>query len=867
MNRVLLDILVVLVAAKLAAEIADRVGVPAVVGEIVAGVLIGPSVLGFVEPNSVLATLAELGVILLLLEVGMEMDLGDLGRVGRAALSVATIGVIVPFGLGTAASLALGLETGEAVFVGAALTATSVGITARVFGDLRALATIEARTVLGAAVADDVIGLLILTVVTRVVTEGSVSLVGVVGLAALAVGFLVVSTMVGLRLAPPLFRTVARHSRSTGTLVAVALAFTLGLAELAHAVQLAPIIGAFVAGLALARTVPAERIRRELAPVGHLFVPVFFLQIGIDADVREFARPGALGIAAALLAVGVFGKLVAAAGLFGAPGDRLLVGLGMIPRGEVGLIFATLGLREGVFGDDVYAALLVVVLVTTLATPSALRWRLRQMRSDAADDAGGALLAAIEAARRRDRDSLELLQGLPPGVRQLDAPTQAALMGLLVDGDEEAWRLLAMSGVIARALPELGEVLDARSRDVIADPLAPFRWPRVGALRADAEQDAAVLLAALALDTADRSGGGAHGTIHASSPARAIARATAVRLGSPTEEVERAEALVDDAELLVGTARRPDGLDEEPVLALAAHLRDATQLQRLHRLVRSSGLEVWEVERVDALTKLCADALDPDDATLASSLDVERRRRLAVACLELPRAPTAIELIDGAPRAYMLRHDPATVARHVMRRSSHVGRRDAHVYVDEILHADPPERHEWRVEFVARDRIGLLAREARVLAEFRADVIEASVVTWPGRRALASFRVASATPPDAKALATRTRELLALPMSAPPDDRIELTFDDHGSPWYTRCTARGPDRVGVLAAVATAMAVGGASVHSAVIATSGDRLDDVFELTDRRGSKLDARAKARIERALRDGSIRGARGAWLLTRP
>jgi len=256
--------------------------------------------------------------------------------------------------------------------VGAALTATSVGISARVFGDLRALATVEARTVLGAAVADDVIGLIILTVVVRLVEVGSVSPSEVAVVVVVAIGFLVVSLLVGVRMVPPLFGLISRHGRSAGTMVALALAFALAfalaVAELASAAKLAPVIGAFVAGVALARSPVSDRVRRELAPVGHLFVPVFFLQIGIDTDIGQFIEPSVLGIAGVLLIIAVGGKLVSAVGMFSAPGDRVLVGIGMMPRGEVGLIFAAIGLRQGVFGEDIYAALLLVVLVTTLLT-------------------------------------------------------------------------------------------------------------------------------------------------------------------------------------------------------------------------------------------------------------------------------------------------------------------------------------------------------------------------------------------------------------------------------------------------------------------------------------------------------------------
>ena len=250
-TAILLDILVVLIAAKLAAEIAERVGVPAVVGEIVAGIVVGPSVLGLVESNETLSVLGELGVILLLLGVGMEMDLGGLGAVGRASMSVAIVGVVVPMVAGFGVASAFGHSDNQSLFIGAALAATSVGITARVFSDLRALATVEARTVLGAAVADDVLGLVILTVVVRLVSQGSVSVLDVAGILLVAVAFLVLTAALGSRFAPGLFHFLDRHARSAGTLVALALAFTLAFAELADAAQLAPIVGAFVAGLAL----------------------------------------------------------------------------------------------------------------------------------------------------------------------------------------------------------------------------------------------------------------------------------------------------------------------------------------------------------------------------------------------------------------------------------------------------------------------------------------------------------------------------------------------------------------------------------------------------------------------------------------
>ena len=378
--RLLLDLLVVLVAAKVAAEVAEWLRVPAVLGEILAGVLVGPSVLGLVELGGdrgvSLGMLAEIGVLLLLLQVGMEMDLGELGKVGRSSLLTAVIGVAAPFAAGVAVALPFGVGTETAIFIGAALTATSVGITARVFGDLRALATTEARVVLGAAVADDVLGLVILTVVVKVVTGGSVGVGVVVGTLGLAVLFLLVTGVLGLLVVPRLLDRVHRMSASPATVTVAAFAVTIGFAELADSAKLAFIIGAFMAGLGLGRSQHHDRIARDLGSVGNLLIPVFFAQIGINADLGAMFQPSVLGLAAALSVVAVLGKLASAAGTFGTSVDRLLVGLGMIPRGEVGLIFASIGLTNGVLDADQYGALILVVLLTTLMTPPLLRWRL-----------------------------------------------------------------------------------------------------------------------------------------------------------------------------------------------------------------------------------------------------------------------------------------------------------------------------------------------------------------------------------------------------------------------------------------------------------------------------------------------------------
>jgi Kef-type K+ transport system membrane component KefB/glycine cleavage system regulatory protein len=872
-NSVLVDILVVLVAAKIAAEIADRINVPAVVAEIVAGVIVGPSVFGFVDANAVINTLAQLGVILLLLEVGMEMDLRELRSVGRASIAVAVVGVIVPMVTGTIAGLGLGFDGNEAVFVGAALTATSVGITARVFGDLRALASVEARTVLGAAVADDILGLVILTVVTRIVTEGSVSATGIFRVTFIAIGFVVVATVVGLRMAPPIFAVIRRHSRSTGTMVAAALAFTLALAALAHAADLAPIIGAFVAGLALARTNSAERIRTELGPVGHLFIPIFFLQIGIDADVHAFARPKVLGIAAVLLVIAVLGKLAAAAGLFGSPGDRLLVGIGMIPRGEVGLIFATLGLNQHVFGQDVYGALILVVLATTIGTPAPLRWRLLRLRARSrvqpatsgvsseavvAVDGHGrvqitgeplpsqALGVALTAARLCENNQpgdslLEWLSAFPPGPRAWDDAARSRFWRLLEDGGPRSWRLLTSSGVLQRALPELDDALSLRVRTAYEiDPLSGLRFRRLERVReqlsaADEPRTFDVLMvAALVLDACD------------DVPVEpvVVARRTVQRLGLGTPVEQAVAALVTDANLLAAASRRVDALSEESVLALAVHLGTGEQARALYLLTRATFLgEEWERERVDALYELVQQALlHPELTGRAAANEVEARKAEATAGTT---DPAVRQRIAAAPREYVLAVGPTDLLRHAQLCEPPPRRSDIRVRVDALEAGH-------RVEVAARDRIGLIARVTWALTEAGCDVTRAQAVTWADGVALSSYRVVPASP-DAASLERRLRELLRARLQAHPLPTATLTFDDHGSPWHTRCIVEAPDARGLLRDLTAAFADAGLNVHAASITTDGTVAVDTFELTDRNGAKLDDPAKARLRDVIAHG--------------
>ena len=385
--RFFLALAAILVAAKLLGELAERIGQPAVLGELVAGVLLGGSVLGIVPadgvPGELIHVLAELGVLLLLFEIGLETDLREMFRVGPASLTVAVVGVVLPFALGYAYwawsphPAAAGDLSTAAIFVGATLTATSVGITARVLSDLGRMSTLEARVIIGAAVIDDVLGLVILSVVSSVAAGAAVTLLGVVGTLAVAVGFLAVAIVVGRFLVPRLFDLVVRM-RVRYVLLVFAIAFALGLSALAALAGSALIVGAFAAGIILSGTNQFDTLEQEVRPVASVFTPIFFVSVGASVDLRllDPTSPSARGtliVAAALTLIAIVGKLAAGWAAPWAPMRRLVVGVGMVPRGEVGLIFADIGRRSGVLGQDVFGAVLLMIMATTFVAPPALK--------------------------------------------------------------------------------------------------------------------------------------------------------------------------------------------------------------------------------------------------------------------------------------------------------------------------------------------------------------------------------------------------------------------------------------------------------------------------------------------------------------
>ncbi len=382
----------IFVATKALGEIAQRFGQPAVLGELIAGILLGGSVLGIVDAsNPVISAMAEIGVVVLLFEIGLETDVRNLIKVGGVATTVAMAGVVMPLGAGYIGTELLGLSRVPALVCGAALCATSVGISARVLSELGMLETTEGRVVLGAAVIDDIIGLVILAVVAGIVEGGSVSVSHVGRITGVAVLFVVLAVVIGGRVAPPVFR-VAEKIRASGTLGLVGIAFAFMLAWLAHLAGSAMIIGAFAAGVVLHDLPQAGELRESTTRTGHFFVPIFFASVGAAVNLPAMFTARAMEVGVVLIVVGIAGKVLAGYVPWWFRGDKLLVGVAMVPRGEVGLIFAHMGLASGGIDDGLFGAIMLMVLVTTLVTPpvlgrrAATRGRLRVSDEHGIDD-------------------------------------------------------------------------------------------------------------------------------------------------------------------------------------------------------------------------------------------------------------------------------------------------------------------------------------------------------------------------------------------------------------------------------------------------------------------------------------------------
>lgn len=401
---IVLALAIILVLAKVGGDLASRFKQPAVLGELLVGVLLGNlsllteaitgSPLHYFEMLSTdlhLDMLSRLGVIILLFEVGLESTVGQMMKVGLSALLVATLGVVTPFALGWLVSMWL-LPTHSVyvhIFIGATLTATSVGITARVLQDLGKSQLTESRIILGAAVIDDVMGLVILAVVTGIIgaaNAGTTLALSDIAITLLkAVGFLVGSLVVGRWLSPRMFH-IASLLKARMVLLAFGLGFCFLLSWLADFIGLAPIVGAFAAGLILEdvhyqdiKDRDHHTLEELIHPISYFLVPIFFVLMGMRTDLKAFVAPGVLSLAGVLVVVAIGGKLVAGLGALGKGIDRLSIGIGMVPRGEVGLIFASIGAGLSIKGEkvvdaSVFSAVVVMVIVTTMITPPFLKW-------------------------------------------------------------------------------------------------------------------------------------------------------------------------------------------------------------------------------------------------------------------------------------------------------------------------------------------------------------------------------------------------------------------------------------------------------------------------------------------------------------
>ncbi|SEV89249.1 cation:proton antiporter [Luteibacter sp. 329MFSha] len=386
---ILLTLFIIFVAAQVGGEVAQRLRLPAVVGEIAAGCAIGPSALGWVTlPDIAVGTpldvLAEIGVILLLFSVGLETRLDDLKKVGASAFLVGVLGVVVPFGLGAVWAHGSGFDWVRSLFVAAAFVATSAGITARVLQELGVLQRQEARIILGAAVIDDILAMLLLGIVSSLQGGGQVD-VGSLAMTLLgAVGFVAVIGWGGTRVMRRGSGWLDKPSNPMSPL-AIVLALCLGLAYLSMRFHLAAIIGAFLAGMIASETRQRHQLEEQTAPLLAFLTPFFFVITGAKVDLEELGSAAALGMLAVATAIAIVSKL--AGGFLGAIrlGRRgaTIVGFGMVPRGEVGVVIASLGLAAGVFDQRLYAVIVAMSLLTAMVTPPVLALLLRDRHGTA----------------------------------------------------------------------------------------------------------------------------------------------------------------------------------------------------------------------------------------------------------------------------------------------------------------------------------------------------------------------------------------------------------------------------------------------------------------------------------------------------
>lgn len=371
--EVLLALLIIYIAAQVGAEISLRCKMPAVVGELLAGVLIGPAALGWIKINEPLEALAEIGAVLLLFSVGLETRLDDLKKVGPVALIVGIAGIIVPFVLGYLWAHVGGFDTPRAMFVAAAFVATSAGITARVLQELGALDHVASRVILGAAIIDDILAMLLLAVVTAM-QNNEINMASLMMMLVQAISFVIVVTLAGTWLMKHSSHLLSAPLSPHSPLM-ISVTICIGLAVASSYFGLAAIIGAFLAGLVLSGTVEHYTLDRELLPITALMVPFFFVITGAKVDLSLLSSASALWAVLVVTALAVAGKLIGCGigALSLGKKPALIVGMGMVPRGEVGIIIASLGLQAGIIMDSTYAIIIAMCLLTSIIAPPVLR--------------------------------------------------------------------------------------------------------------------------------------------------------------------------------------------------------------------------------------------------------------------------------------------------------------------------------------------------------------------------------------------------------------------------------------------------------------------------------------------------------------
>jgi len=423
---VLLSLVVIYLASKVGGELSNKLGFPPVLGELVGGVVVGTSVLHllvfpeggtdsssslimsflqitagltpeatpavFAAQSEVISVLAELGVIILLFEIGLESNLKDLMEVGIQAFVVAVVGVAVPFAAGTAGLMIIfGIAPVPAIFAGAALTATSIGITSRVLSEIGRLNSKEGQIILGAAVIDDILGIIVLAVVASLAKDGAVDVGNVIYLIASATGFIIGAVILG-NVFNKSFVAIADMLKTRGGVVIPAFIFAFIMSYLADIINLEAILGAFAAGLVLEETEKRKELQKQVIPIADMLVPIFFVAVGAKTDLGVLNpaiptnREG-LVMATFLITIAIIGKVITGLAVFGQPGiNRLAIGVGMIPRGEVGLVFAGVGAASGVLSKPLGAAIIMMVIITTFLAPPLLRVVFPQGESSVAID-------------------------------------------------------------------------------------------------------------------------------------------------------------------------------------------------------------------------------------------------------------------------------------------------------------------------------------------------------------------------------------------------------------------------------------------------------------------------------------------------